>query len=105
MKGKALILLIGGLLSSRPLLASDCTAVAGEFELWSGWPPALRLTDSKTGITYGVTEDSLLPERMRKELEAKHSVKGIFCVKEIKRTTVPYQTAPIVLVNVISYAP
>ena len=105
MKRSVQFLLIGVLLSYQAVFATDCTYVAGEFEVWNGWPPALRLTDSTTGITYGVAEDSPLPRQMEKEVESKHSVKGKFCVQTLKVVTVPYQVEPITLVKVVAYAP
>lgn len=105
MKPTALILLAIIFLWSQLVLAADCTSLTGEFKVWNGWPPALRLIDPKTGVTYGIAKSTPLPRKMEKALKTKHFAEGTFCIKVIKQTAVPYQKAPIDLVRIISYEP
>lgn len=82
-------------------LAAKCKVVAGVFQLRNGWPPSLRLTDSKSGAVCGAYEHTLLPRGMRQEITNNAHIKGKFCLKVFGRTTVPTQKQPTVLVRVM----
>lgn len=85
---------------------SECKVINGEFKVWNGWQPSLRLTDSKSGITYGVTDDRKLPSNMVLNIKNNKPMIGGFCLSELgKVTSVPYQDNKIILVDIIKYEP
>ena len=104
MKFSAAAFVIAAVLVPPPLLAAKCKVVVGVFQLWNGWPPSLRLKDKKSGIIYGVNEDTHIPKVMRRAVTRNGRVVGKFCLVVVGRTTVPYQKEPIFLVRVTSYS-
>ena len=96
------------LISLSPIISFGedlkCHVIEGEFLLWNGWPPALRLEEKNTGKIYGVNENMPLPKEMQRTIEKNSSVKGKFCIVEVgKKVYTPYKNKNIILVKVVSY--
>ena len=103
---KLIVILAFILLTSTNLMSeSNCFEISGEFEVWDGWPPSLRIHDNENDIWYGVPDDD---ESINKEfierIKKGETLSGIFCLSKTgKEVNVPYQETPIILVKIIKY--
>jgi len=82
----------------------DCVEVKGEFNVWNGWPPALRLHDTQNNIYYGIPDDVEVSKEIIERIKKSEPVKGMFCLEDLNEEThVPYQDSPIKLVKIKRY--
>lgn len=104
------ILILTLLIYTCPLLAVaaniECVIVNGEFKIWNGWPPTLRLVSAKQDTIYGVADTTKIPDPIKQMIKDNLPIKGQFCLSKTGVTvTVPYQKQPIVLVDIVDYEP